>query len=141
MGDPLRSSDSPSFRKTLNSLKSSSSLLMNATNMFSGFYMLIFVFSSSIYLYFGIFLTFSCWALRFEFQQNSSMATTIAMASPHKRTTNTPPVIVFFPTERVRTKSVSRRSVDDPPANQVKVERDEMKREKDEIEREQTDRQ
>ena len=40
-------------------------------------------------------ITFSCWALRFEFQQNSRMATTIAMASPHSRTTNTPPVVVF----------------------------------------------
>lgn len=36
--------------------------------------------------------TFSCWALRFEFQQNSKMATTMAIAKPHSRTTNTPPV-------------------------------------------------
>ena len=37
--------------------------------------------------------TFSCWALRFEFQQNSKIATTMAMASPQSSTTNTPPVI------------------------------------------------
>ncbi len=38
--------------------------------------------------------TFSCWALRFEFQQNSKMATTMAIARPHSRTTNTPPIVV-----------------------------------------------
>lgn len=40
--------------------------------------------------------TFSCWALRFEFQQNSKMATTMAIASPHSRTTNTPPIVLPF---------------------------------------------
>lgn len=51
--------------------------------------------SANLYFFVCLFVyTFSCWALRFEFQQNSSMATTIAMASPHSRTTNTPPVVV-----------------------------------------------
>lgn len=36
--------------------------------------------------------TFSCWAFLFEFQQNSKIATTMAIAKPHRSTTNTPPV-------------------------------------------------
>jgi hypothetical protein len=43
--------------------------------------------------------TFSCWAFRFEFQQNSKMATTMAIARPHSRTTNTPPIVILADAE------------------------------------------
>lgn len=36
-------------------------------------------------------LTRSVWAFFFEFQQNSKMATNMASARPHSKTTNTPP--------------------------------------------------
>lgn len=46
------------------------------------------------YFVFKSVLTLSVWAFFFEFQQNSNIATTIAIARPQSSTTKTPPMFL-----------------------------------------------